>query len=208
MDTFSQVVERPKVVVATHNKHKLVELEAALAQLDCKLIPQSDWNLGPVAEIGPTFVENALLKARHACQHTGLPAIADDSGLIVDLLNGEPGVRSSRYAGEQASDEDNNALLLERIKAKRQYNEPVFACFVAILVYLQHESDPSPIIAEGNWQGSIVDDPRGEHGFGYDPLFLPTSFPHTAAELDPRIKYHESHRAMAASKLVEVLLGR
>lgn len=208
MESSSQTEENFRVVIATHNEHKFVELRAALIQLPIDFQSLTDWNLEPIAEPGSTFVENALLKARHACQHTGLPAIADDSGLIVDLLAGEPGVHSSRYAGEQASDLENNELLQERIKAKRRQSKPVFACFKAILVYLDHQHDPTPIIAEGSWRGSIIDEPRGEHGFGYDPLFLPIDSTYTAAELGPSIKNQESHRAKAARKLVALLLDR
>ena len=202
------MAEQSKVVVATHNKHKLVELEAALAQLQYELVPMSDWKLKPAAETGTTFVENALIKARQACRLTSLPAIADDSGLVVDLLGGKPGVLSSRYAGDHASDEDNNALLLQQIKAKRKQDDTVRACFVTILAYLEHEHNPKPIIVEGFWHGTIVDDPRGAHGFGYDPLFLPLGFHQTVAELDPLVKCQESHRALAAQKLVRVLLDQ
>lgn len=201
-----QSIEKPRVVIATHNQHKFAELTASLHQVPFEFLPLTDWNLEPAGESGTTFVENALLKARHACHFTGLPAIADDSGLVVDLLDGEPGIHSSRYASDNASDVENNTLLLERIKAKRMQNEPVIASFVAVLVYMDHKSDPSPKISEGCWRGSIVDEPRGDHGFGYDPLFLPTNATFTAAELGPSIKYRESHRAKAARKLIPMLL--
>ena len=202
----SQSIKKPRVVIATHNQHKFAELTASLHLVPFEFFPLIDWNLEPAIETGATFVENALLKARHACHFTDLPAIADDSGLVVDLLDGEPGIHSSRYASDHASDMENNNLLLERIKAKRMQSEPVIACFVAVLVYMEHESDPSPSIAEGCWRGSIVDEPRGEHGFGYDPLFLPTNSTLTAAELGPSIKYRESHRAQAARQLIPKLL--
>ena len=208
MESSSHTGEKFRVVIATHNQHKFEELRIAFNQLPVNCLPFTDWNLEPIAETGATFVENAILKARYACQISGLSAIADDSGLSVDLLNGEPGVHSSRYAGELASDEENNTLLLERIQAKRRRDEPVFACFKAILVYLEHQLDPTPIIAEGRWRGSIIDAPRGEHGFGYDPLFLPIDSTYTAAELDPSVKNQESHRAKAARKLVALLLDR
>lgn len=208
MASSSQVDERPCVVIATLNRHKLTELKSALNQLQIHFVPLNNWNLKPVIENGTTFVENAILKARHASKHTGLPAVADDSGLVVDLLDGEPGIRSSRFAGERASDEENNTLLLDRVRAKRNFNEPVTASFVAILVYLEHAQDSMPIVAEGRWRGSIVSEPRGKHGFGYDPLFLPTNLSQTAAELGPSIKSRESHRARAARKLVHKLLDR
>ena len=206
MAHYSQSNEKPRVVIATHNQHKFAELAASLHQVPFEFLPLEDWNLEPAVETGSTFVENALLKARHACHFTGLPSIADDSGLVVDLLDGEPGIHSSRYASDNASDEENNSLLLERITAKRMHDEPVIACYVAFLVYMEHASDRSPRIAEGCWKGSIVDEPRGERGFGYDPLFLPTNSTLTAAELSPSIKYRESHRAQAARKLIPMLL--
>ena len=202
----SRSSEKSRVVIATHNQHKFAELTASLHQVPFEFLPLKDWNLEPPVETGTTFIENALLKARHACRFTGLPAIADDSGLVVDLLDGEPGIHSSRYASDNASDTENNTLLMERIKAKRMQSEPVIARFVAVLVYMEHESDPSPSIAEGCWRGSIVKEPRGEHGFGYDPLFLPTNSTLTAAELGPSIKYRESHRAKAARQLIPMLL--
>lgn len=196
------------VVIATRNSHKYVELTATLSVLPFEFLPLSNWSHKPVSETGLTFVENALIKARHACKHADLPAIADDSGLIVDLLDGEPGVRSSRYAGELATDEENNNLLLERINAKRQSSAAVSACFVAILVYLEHADDAKPVIAEGRWPGTIIDNPRGAYGFGYDPLFLPLDSNLTAAELGSSIKNRESHRANASRKLVSLLLDR
>ncbi|MXZ45363.1 MAG: hypothetical protein F4Z01_10415 [Gammaproteobacteria bacterium] len=127
---------------------------------------------------------------------------------MVDLLRGKPGVHSSRYAGEYATDEENRNLLLDQVKAKRRAEEPVYASFVAILVFLEHADDARPIIAEGSWQGSIIDDPRGEHGFGYDPLFLPLDSDFTAAELGPSVKNRDSHRAKAARKLMSLLSDR
>lgn len=200
--------ERSSVVIGTHNSHKFVELTSTLRVLPFEYLPLSNWSHKPPSETGTTFVENALIKARYACKCADLPAIADDSGLIVDLLDGAPGIHSSRYAGDHASDEENNNLLLERIKSKRQSNKVVNACFVAILVYLEHADDSKPVIAEGRWPGTIIDLPRGELGFGYDPLFLPLDSSQTAAELGPSIKNRDSHRANAARKLVRSLTDR
>ncbi len=205
MANRSQTDETSRVVIATHNQHKFEELKSTLSDLPFEFMPLTNWWQKPVSETGKTFVENAVIKARYASQRAGIPAIADDSGLIVDLLNGKPGVHSSRFAGEHATDEENNNLLLERVKAKRKVNEPVNASFVAILVYLEHADDARPIIAEGSWQGSIIDSPRGDSGFGYDPLFLPLDSDLTVAELGPSIKNRDSHRAKAARNLVPLL---
>lgn len=208
MSSFSDSDKKSNVVIATHNPHKFTELKSTLSDLPFEFLPLTNWSQKPAAETGKTFVENAVIKARYASQRARVPAIADDSGLIVDLLNGKPGVHSSRFAGEQATDEENNNLLLERVKAKRKFNEPVKASFVAILVYLEHADDATPIIAEGSWQGSIIESPRGNCGFGYDPLFLPLDSDLTAAELGPSIKNRDSHRAKAARNLVLLLSDR
>ena len=204
----SHASEEAKVVIATHNEHKFEELKSTLSELPFEFLPLTNWSHKAVSETGKTFVENAVIKARYASQRAGIPAIADDSGLIVDLLRGKPGVHSSRYAGEYATDEENRNLLLDQVKAKRRFEEPVQASFVAILVYLEHADDARPIIAEGSWQGSIIDNPRGEHGFGYDPLFLPLESDFTAAELGPSVKNRDSHRAKAARKLMSLLSDR
>lgn len=196
---------KSSVVIATHNQHKFEELKSTLSDLPFEFQLLTNWSQKTVSETGKTFVENAVIKARYASQRAGLPAIADDSGLIVDLLNGKPGVHSSRYAGEFATDEENNKLLLERVKAKRKSSEPIKASFVSILVYLEHADDARPIIAEGSWQGSIIESPRGDCGFGYDPLFLPLDSDLTVAELGPSIKNRDSHRAKAARNLVHLL---
>ena len=208
MSNRSPADETSRVVIATHNQHKIQELQSTLSELPFEFLPLTNWSQATVLETGKTFVENAVLKARYASQRAEIPAIADDSGLIVDLLNGKPGVHSSRYAGEYATDEENNNLLLERIKAKRKENEPVKASFVAILVFLEHADDARPIIAEGSWQGSIIESPRGVAGFGYDPLFLPLDSDFTVAELDPSAKNQDSHRAKAARNLVHLLSDR
>lgn len=208
MTLLSEAESRPQIVIATHNVYKFKELDVALAPLRTHNLPLRNWRLKPAPEIGTTFVENALVKARYACQHTRLPAVADDSGLVVDVLDGEPGVHSSRYAGEHATDSENNVRLLARIAKKHQDHRPVSARFVAILVYLEHENDPTPCIAEGCWQGSIATQPRGKQGFGYDPIFLPCNASRTVAELGPAVKQRESHRAVAARELVHMMLER
>lgn len=208
MSTPVATDEKSRVVIATHNQHKFLELQSTLSELPFEFLPLTNWSQAAVSETGKTFVENAVTKARYASQRAGVPAIADDSGLIVDVLNGKPGVHSSRYAGEYATDEENNNLLLERVKAKRKADEPVKASFVSILVYLEHADDARPIIAEGSWQGSIIESPHGDSGFGYDPLFLPLDSDLTVAELGPSVKNRDSHRAKAARNLVHLLSDR
>ncbi len=188
------------VVFASNNQGKVAELAAMMAGLDIELQPQSRYGVPAVEETGLTFVENAILKARHACRHTGLPAIADDSGLAVDALGGAPGIYSARYAGTDASDAENNARLLRELAdvpaARRS------ARFICALVYLRHADDPTPIICEGRWEGLILDAPRGEQGFGYDPLFLVPDLGLSAAELPPAEKNRLSHRGIAVRELL------
>jgi XTP/dITP diphosphohydrolase len=166
-------------------------------------VPQSDYGVAPVEETGRTFVENAILKAREASRVADMPAIADDSGLEVDALGGAPGVRSSRFAGEAASDDDNNRRLLQLMReVPRQRRTARFRC---VMVCLRHENDPSPIICDGVWEGSIIDRPSGSGGFGYDPLFLPNGSDRTAAELAGEEKDRLSHRGMALRQLLQIL---
>lgn len=195
----------PQVVIASHNRKKLAELQALLQPLGWSSRSIAEFSPVVPEETAPSFVENALLKARHAAQVSGLPAIADDSGLEVDALNGAPGVRSARYAGEQASDADNNHRLLHAMRdvaaKKRQ------ARFVSVLVYLRHADDSVPLIACGDWRGQILTEPQGVKGFGYDPLFHVPEHGCTAAQLEAEVKNRISHRARAMAQLLELLRG-
>ena len=192
-----------RLVLASSNRGKLDELGELLAPAGYQLIAQSDLAVGDAEETGVTFVENALLKARHAAHVTGLPALADDSGLLVDALDGEPGLRSARYAGEHGNAAANNALLLERLRDVP--HDRRCAHFYCVLVLLRSADDPQPLIAEGVWRGSILAAPRGARGFGYDPLFLPDGQTLSAAELDPAMKNRISHRGQALAALREKL---
>ncbi len=186
-----------RVVLASGNAGKLQEFTRMLADSGIELLPQSDFGVEPAAETAPTFVENALAKARQVCEHTGLPAIADDSGLEVDALDGAPGVHSARYAGG-AGDEANNRKLLAALNGVP--TEQRTARFRAVLVYLRHSDDPAPVIAEGIWEGRIAEAPRGNGGFGYDPLFEITDG-RTSAELPADEKNRLSHRGQALAEL-------
>ena len=190
-----------KVVLASGNAGKLRELAALLAGLNIELISQSNLNVTPAAETGQTFIENALIKARHASRQTALPAIADDSGLVVRALGGKPGVRSARYAGEAATDADNNRKLIGTLADASDRS----AWFYCALVFLQHPQDPSPLLATGQWRGQIIDEPKGANGFGYDPHFLIPHLNKTSAELPPQQKNQLSHRGQAANALVAAL---
>ncbi len=196
-----------KLVIATGNKGKLCEIQHILAPLQVEVIPQSEFNVPECEEPFCTFIENALAKARHASKHTGLPALADDSGLCVDALNGAPGVLSARYAGKNqpnsllTQDERNNdKLLLEMSKISERH-----AHFYCVMVLVRHEHDPEPIIAEGSWKGIILREYRGSDGFGYDPLFLDAKTEKTVAELPLEIKSRISHRGHAMTKLLQKL---
>lgn len=188
------------VVLASGNSGKLRELTRLCGPLNFDLRLQSEFNVQEADETGTTFVENALIKARHATTMTGHAAIADDSGLVVPSLDGSPGVRSARFAGDKASDSDNNALLLERIQGLSRE-----AYFVCVLVFMDHALDPTPQIATGRWFGEIIDEPRGEHGFGYDPLFYVRELNCTSAELEIEKKNEISHRSKAARQLLSLL---
>ncbi|MCY3627710.1 MAG: RdgB/HAM1 family non-canonical purine NTP pyrophosphatase [Gammaproteobacteria bacterium] len=196
------------VVVATHNDNKVRELTTLLRTNSFQLVSLKEFSIPPVEETGSTFRENALLKAEYATKHTNLPAIADDSGLAVDILEGEPGVRSARYAGESATDTENVQLLLKRLKDNRVNNSPISASFHCVLVFMQSSSDLNPIVASGTWFGHIVDAPRGNGGFGYDPIFQPLGSSKTAAELAPELKSQISHRGRAVADLNQQLLSR
>ncbi len=187
-----------KLVLASNNAKKMKELNALLAPLGFEVIPQGQLGIPEAEEPYCTFVENALAKARHAAKHSGLPALADDSGLCVAALGGAPGVYSARYAGEPKSDARNNEKLLAEL-AGQSDRRAHFAC---VLVLVRSAEDPQPIIAEGEWHGTILDAQRGADGFGYDPLFYVPTHCQTAAELDGAIKNKLSHRGQAMQKLI------
>lgn len=190
-----------KLVIATGNAHKLHEIRTLLEPLGISVAPQSDFNVPEAAEPHDTFIENALAKARHAARLTGLPALADDSGICVEGLGGAPGVISAIYAGEPRSDARNNSKLLEAMQGLSERS----AHYHCALVLLRHADDPEPIIAEGQWHGMILEAPRGEGGFGYDPLFLDTELGQTVAEISTEDKNRVSHRGKALRTLVEKL---
>ena len=192
-----------KLVIASANKGKLRELSALLEPLNFEVHTQSEFNVPEVEETGTTFVENAIIKARNAARHTGLPAVADDSGIEVDALEGAPGVYSARFSGPDASDEQNNALMVQKLRDVPEALRT--ARYKAVIVYMSHAGDPSPIICEGSWEGRIMLEPRGENGFGYDPYFyVPTHGCHSA-ELSAQEKNTISHRGQALQKLREKL---
>ncbi|WP_109040646.1 RdgB/HAM1 family non-canonical purine NTP pyrophosphatase [Azospira sp. I13] len=190
-----------KIVLASNNAKKLKELSALLTPLGIQLIPQGELGVPEAEEPHHTFLENALAKARHAAQLTGLPALADDSGLCVKALGGAPGVQSARYAGEPKSDARNNEKLLAALQGVADRR----AHFVSLLVLVRHGEDPQPLVAEGEWHGEIIGDYRGEGGFGYDPLFYVPAEQATAAELDAEVKNRLSHRGQAMARLIERL---
>ena len=190
-----------RLVLASNNAKKAAELHAMLAPLDIEIISQAELGVSEAEEPYLTFVENALAKARHAAAATGLPAIADDSGLCVDALGGAPGVQSARFGGEPKSDARNNARLLEAL-ADFPDPEQRRAYFCSVLVLVRHADDPLPLIAEGQWHGQILLAARGEGGFGYDPLFWVPELEQTAAELDAQLKNTLSHRAAAMRHLL------
>lgn len=190
-----------KIVLATGNQGKLNEFRQMLAHLDLEIVPQSDFNIDSAEETGLSFVENAILKARHASRLTGLPAIADDSGLAVDALGGAPGIYSARFAGENASDSDNNEKLLKELRDVPDAARS--AQFICALVFMRHPNDPVPLICEGKWEGRILHAPQGENGFGYDPLFWVDSDNCSSAQLSKERKNQLSHRGKAMIELVK-----
>ena len=191
------------IVLASRNAKKLKEMQALLAPLGWNARLVSEFTDDAAEETAPSFVENALLKARHAARISGLPAIADDSGLEVDALHGAPGVLSARYAGEQGDDAANNRKLLAALEGAP--DEQRGARFVSVIVCLRHPGDPTPVIAQGCWQGRILCEPRGSNGFGYDPLFFVPDQNCSAAELAAEVKNRISHRARAAVSLLDQL---
>ena len=190
-----------KLVLASGNAGKLKELSSLLAPLGIEVLPQSAFHVSEAEEPHPSFVENAIAKARHAARATGLPALADDSGLCVDVLGGAPGVLSARFAGEPKSDQRNNDLLLERLAGQPDRR----ARFYCALALVRHADDPQPLITTGEWRGVILEAPRGQAGFGYDPLFLVTELEQTAAEIPSELKNMLSHRGNAFRQLLDKL---
>ena len=189
----------PRLVLASGNAGKLREMRALLSGFGMEVVPQSEFSIPAAEETGTSFTENALIKARHAARHSGLPALADDSGIEVDVLGGRPGIRSARYAGEEASDEQNLQMLLREV-ARTGARQPAarYQCAIALV---RDAGDPSPLLAHGTWEGVITSEPRGRNGFGYDPIFYLPERGCTAAELDPDIKNRISHRGQALDAL-------
>ena len=193
-----------KIVLASNNKGKLREFGAMLAPLSIEIHPQGEFHVSEAEEPYGTFLENCLAKARHAARSTGLPAIADDSGICVDALGGAPGVLSARFAGEPKSDARNNEKLVESLKGQANRR----AHYTCVLVAVRHADAPEPIIAEGRWYGEVADTPQGEGGFGYDPYFYLPQYGKTAAQLTADEKNAVSHRGVALKKLVEEMKTR
>ncbi|OGT44973.1 MAG: non-canonical purine NTP pyrophosphatase, RdgB/HAM1 family [Gammaproteobacteria bacterium RIFCSPHIGHO2_12_FULL_38_11] len=191
-----------QIVLATSNEGKIAELQSMLQILPIEWIPQSEFNISDADETGKTFIENAILKARHAAKISGLPALADDSGLVVDALDGAPGVYSARYAGENATADERNRKLLAEMKDVDKSDRG--ASYHCVLALVEYEDDPVPLICHGIWEGSILHEPRGNNGFGYDPVFYVPTHHCSAAELSPLEKNHISHRGQVVDQLLEV----
>jgi len=192
-----------QIVLASSNPGKVREINQLLAALELQAHPQSEYGVPDAEETGTTFIENAIIKARNAALHTGMPAIADDSGIEVDALKGEPGIYSARYSGLGASDRENlDKLLAELQEVPEDRRSARFQCLV---VYLRHADDPTPIICQGTWEGRILPAPRGENGFGYDPVFYVPTHGCSSAELSTEVKNSLSHRGQALHKLVAAL---
>ncbi len=190
-----------KIILASNNAGKAREITEILTSYHISVVPQSEFGVPEIPETGLTFVENALLKARNACHHTGLPALADDSGIEIDALKGAPGIYSARFAGENASDEENLQKVLMELKdiPEAQRN----ARFQCLMVLLQHENDPTPLIFQGTWEGRILNKPQGENGFGYDPVFYVPEHQCSSAQLTAEQKNALSHRGQALKALAE-----
>jgi XTP/dITP diphosphohydrolase len=192
-----------KIVLATGNQGKVREMADLLADFGFDVVAQSEFNVSEVAETGTTFIENAIIKARHAAKETGLPAIADDSGLEVDYLGGAPGVYSARYAGEDASDQQNLEKLLDAMKDVPEVQRS--ARFHCVLVLMRHENDPTPLVCHGKWEGRILTQAHGSNGFGYDPIFFVPEENCASAQLEPMRKKQLSHRGQALKKLFQAI---
>lgn len=192
-----------KLVLASNNAGKVREFNQLLGGTGVEVVPQSEFGVADIEETGLTFVENAILKARNAARHTGLPAIADDSGLEVDALDGAPGIYSARYAGTEASDGDNLRKLLQVLK--NTPDEQRSARFRCLMTYMRHAGDPTPLIFQGTWEGRILRQPQGNNGFGYDPVFFVPEENVSSAQLPPEVKNRLSHRGQALRQLVQHL---
>ena len=192
-----------KLVLATSNNGKLAEMQPMLREFGIQALPQNQFGFADAEETGTTFIENALLKARHACQQTGLPALADDSGILIDALHGAPGLISAHYAGVHGDAARNIAKVLSEMAALD--NPSKSAHFYCCMVLLQHADDPQPLIAEGIWHGEILAAPLGEHGFGYDPIFWDPIHQQSAAQLPAELKNRISHRGQALLQLKQKL---
>jgi XTP/dITP diphosphohydrolase len=192
-----------KIVLATGNQGKVREMADILSEFGFDVVAQSEFNVSEVAETGTTFIENAIIKARHAAKETGLPAIADDSGLEVDYLNGAPGIYSARYSGEGATDKQNIEKLLDAMQGVEP--EKRTARFHCVLVLMRHENDPTPLVCHGKWEGQILTEEHGENGFGYDPVFFVPEDNCASAELNPSRKKQLSHRGKALASLFKAL---
>ena len=190
-----------RIVLASNNAGKLRELEQMLRPFDVEIVPQAALGIAEAEEPHHTFVENALAKARHAARHAGLPALADDSGICVAALDGAPGVHSARFAGEPKSDRRNNEKLIALLQGCADRR----AHYYCVVVLVRHAEDPEPLIAEGRWRGEVVDTPRGEGGFGYDPHFFVRELQRTVAELESAQKDELSHRGQALRRLMGLL---
>lgn len=195
-----------KMVLASNNTGKVREFNEMLADVDIEVVAQKAFNVESVPETGLTFVENAIIKARHAADITGLPAFSDDSGIEVDALNRAPGIYSARFAGENATDEANNQLLREKLAHVPEAQRT--ARYQCVLVFMEHAADPTPIICQGSWEGVIQLEARGDNGFGYDPYFYLPDFGCTAAELSREQKNQVSHRGIALRALHDALMAR
>ncbi len=192
-----------KIVLASGNQGKLKELADLLMDFDCNVVTQVELGVESAPETALTFVENALIKARHACEKTGLPAISDDSGLVVKALNDAPGVRSARFSGEAASDKNNIELVLHQLTDVPSSERSAY--FISVCIFMRKVDDPCPIIATGIWHGQILLEPIGQFGFGYDPIFYVPTHHCSAAQLDPDIKNQISHRGLAMQQLRRAL---
>ncbi len=192
-----------RIVLASNNAGKVREINQLLSEQQIEVVPQQEFEIPEVEETGLTFVENAILKARNAAQHSGLPAIADDSGIEVDALQGAPGIYSARFAGPGCNDQENNRKLL--VALKEIPDDERTARFQCLMVYMRHSNDPTPIICQGTWEGRILFKPQGEGGFGYDPLFLVAERNCSSAQLPPEEKNRLSHRGQALRKLLIAL---
>ena len=192
-----------EIILASSNPGKVREINQLLAGLDLQVQPQTDFGVPDIEETGLTFVENAILKARNAAQYTGLPAIADDSGLEVDALQGAPGIYSARYAGVGASDDDNLNKLLDALQGVPEAERA--ARFQCLMVFMRHAEDPTPLICQGSWEGRILETAQGENGFGYDPVFYVPEQGCSSAQLDAETKNQLSHRGKALRELVTAM---